>query len=255
MRSLLIIHESKTLRELLGRYILSELSDTYIYEAPTGDEAMKKLQEQKFNVVISGNKMSEMSGPEIFRKNRDFLPLNRKTPFIIMTSKAAGDDLEELARQGIQHFLTSPFTPEQFRKKIDAVCDPRNMRIYDRFSVPDTHAVIHLEQMNLKAKVVNISHDGVLCEVNYLKHPVDFLKSVNISVAFPPRYGNLQLRDLLCRVLRLNILGHDENNIPQKLRIVFQIAKINDQNKNILNQIFDIARKDFDALKRDPVRN
>ena len=250
MRNLLIVHESQTVRELLERYILSELNDTFVHESSTAQDAMKKLQTKKDDVVICGLKIPGMDGPSLLKKTRDFFPWNRETPFVMLTTMKSGDNLEELSRQGMEHFLISPFTPAEFRTKIDTVCNPVKLRAHDRLNIPVTKAILRWERHNAEAKVVNISANGLLCDVLYSEQYVDLLKAARISIMFPPEYSNIPVKDLLCKVLRVNVLTHQENHSPKQARIAWQFVEINEQNKKVLDQVIEKAKDDFSQLAK-----
>lgn len=251
MRSLLIIHESPTVRELLRRYIFSELNDTYVFEAATSEAAVHKLQGRKFDVVICGNKMAGMDGPSLYKKTRSFFQANRETPFIILGQKKAGETLDELTRQGIEHVLVSPFTPAEFRAKINHVCNPRSLRVHDRISIPDTQAVVRWEGREVEAKVVNISVEGILCDFACSGSYGELLKGANISVIFPPPYGNARIDNLFGKVLHLSVLAYDQNHLPTQLRVVWQFVAVMPPERKALDQVIDKARGDFDKLKKE----
>jgi hypothetical protein len=52
MRKILIVHETRILRTLLKTYLIDELNDVVIIEAPSASEALEKFKEQKFEVII-----------------------------------------------------------------------------------------------------------------------------------------------------------------------------------------------------------
>jgi CheY-like chemotaxis protein len=251
MRNLLIIHESQTVRELLKRYIFSELNDTYVSDAASSEVAVQKLQSRKFDVVICGNKMAGIDGPRLYKKTRDFFQANRETPFIILLQKKAGENLDELNRQGVEHVLVSPFTAEEFRAKIDHVCNPRNLRVHDRISIPDTKAVVRWEGSEVEAKMVNISVDGILCDVACSGNYGELLKGAYISLSFPPQYSNVQINNLFCKVLRLGVLAHDANHLPTNLRVVWQFVAVMPLERKALEQVIEKARKDCEQLKKE----
>lgn len=250
MRNLLIIHDSKTMLGLLKRYVLSELSDVFIAEAASAEKGLKELEGQTFDTVICANKMKEMDGPDIYRKNQEFVR-NKETPFIIVTSSQTGENLEELASHGIEHYLISPFTPQKLRDKIDLVCNPRKMRASDRISIPGAKAVLHFKFFIADAKILNISSSGILCDLTLPKQNSDVMKRANIAIYFPPEYGNVRVENVSVRLLRLNVLTCDEDYIPQDVRVGWQFMDVSEENREVIDHVLKKAMKDFEMPENE----
>ena len=247
MRNILVINESKTMRTLLRRYILSELSDFEVHDAASGEEAIQKLQEMKVELIISGNKMRGMDGPSIHRIIHE-IPSHRQTPFMVITSSKAEEELLDLLKKGVEHFLISPFTSADLGIKINTICNPRSWRTQDRLSIPGTKAIIHLERETVEAAVVNISPGGLLCDLKYSESHGNILKSLPLSIKFPPEYDNAHLVNVQCKFLRLNMLSCREDFLPDQIRMGWQFIDISEKNRQILDNVFEKAKGELKKL-------
>lgn len=252
LRNILVVHEARSIRNMLKTYILSELNDVLVTEATSALEALQKLQEKKFEVVICSKQTLAMEGTSLLKKMCTSAT-NQETPFIVVTSTGTEENMKELAGQGIQHCLISPFTPKDLRVKIDAACNPREWRTFDRFNIPGAKALIQLDQHTVEAEVINISIDGVLCDLTYRKEYTGFLKGMRLTIQFPSEYNHIQIKDIWCKLLRLNVLVWGVERfpiyIPEVVRAVWQFVELSDLNKKALAQVFDKFKKISTEIK------
>lgn len=249
MRNLLTINDSRTMRLLLKKYILSELTDIQIFEAVSAGEGLKKLELDKFDVVVCGNKMHEGDGPAIYKKMLEF-PANRETPFIILTSDSAGGHLEELQTQGSVHYFKTPFSAQEFASKINAACNPRAKRSSDRVNIPDAKAIIHFEGQDVESQVVNVSSGGILVDmICSEEYGPNLLKSVKITIELPNEYSDLRIPGIGCRILHLTVTAFDEQYFPSKVRIGWQFVEISEQKVIALEEAFKMARIEMGQME------
>jgi DNA-binding NtrC family response regulator len=112
---LLIIDDESELREVL--IALLEECVLEIVQAANGLEAMDMLTTQKFDAVLSDEKMPKKSGIEVLKWMRD---RNIMTPFIIHSGFRHKDAVTEAARLGVFAFIDKPWDEN---KLIQTVCD------------------------------------------------------------------------------------------------------------------------------------
>lgn len=118
MTTVLIVEDALSDQELIG-YYLREAGYSVI-NASSGKEALFKLETQQPDVVVTDIVMPEMNGFELCRllkKN----PATQKLPIIACTSK--NQELDRLwgLKQGIDIYLTKPFTREQIVRAVKSV--------------------------------------------------------------------------------------------------------------------------------------
>ncbi|OHB71471.1 MAG: hypothetical protein A2W17_08580 [Planctomycetes bacterium RBG_16_41_13] len=251
MRKILIVHETRILRTLLKTYLISELNDVVIIEAPSASEALEKFKEQKFEVIICGMQFKQADGIALFKELKKE-EMNKETPFIIVTSTGSKENIRHLKENDIQHYLISPFTPIELREKINTVCDPRQWRTHDRISMPDAKAVIHINNDSVDADVINMSLEGILCDITCTKSYNDLLNSTHITVIFPSQFDNMQIKILWCKLLRVNVFRWNEvyfpKCTPEHMRVVWQIIKISDEDKEKFEEICKKIQKEHKSI-------
>lgn len=250
MRKLLIVNDFAGVRTLLKRYVLSELPDMVVEDSSSSEEALKKLEEERFDLVISGNKMRGLEGPALFQKAAKF-NVNTDTPFIILTSSMSEEVLQGFAANGIEHYLVTPVSAKELAAKINTVSNPRSKRTHDRVSIPDAKVVLHADGGNIDGKTVNISSGGILCDLPYsVNHIAEITQKPKITIELPDEFANLEIKNIVCRFLHLNVLASNENQLPEQIRVGWQFLDISERKKKVFQKIFDQVKSEDDQLKK-----
>ena len=110
----LLVEDSET-NILVSKQILKYLGCT-TEVAKNGREALEIFEEDKFNVILMDINLPELNGVEtskIIRKNYKKVP-----PIIALTSNALPGDAERFIAQGLDDYITKPFTTEILKIKL-----------------------------------------------------------------------------------------------------------------------------------------
>ena len=86
-----------------------------------GREALKRIEIEAFDVVITDWYMPEMSGIDFMRTMRGN-DATRNIPIVMVTANASGSDVAEAASLGVNGYVLKPFTADALRDRIDAAC-------------------------------------------------------------------------------------------------------------------------------------
>jgi twitching motility two-component system response regulator PilH len=117
IQKILLVDDSKT--EL---HVLSELLTKKGYQVKTaenGEEAMRRLQEEKPDLILMDVVMPGQNGFQLTRAiTRD--PLFASVPVIICTSKNQETDRVWGMRQGARDYVVKPVNPDELLSKIKA---------------------------------------------------------------------------------------------------------------------------------------
>jgi twitching motility two-component system response regulator PilH len=117
IHKILLVDDSKT--EL---HVLSELLGKKGYEVRTaenGEDAMRRLQEEKPDLILMDVVMPGQNGFQLTRAiTRD--PAFASVPVIICTSKNQETDRVWGMRQGARDYVVKPVNPEELLSKIKA---------------------------------------------------------------------------------------------------------------------------------------
>lgn len=120
MADVLIVDDDDVIRETL----LELLEGTYeCQEASTAEEALRKLQAQSFDVVLTDISMPGLSGSELLQRVRGLYP---ETPVIIMSGLTDQEQAHSLMRLGAFDYLLKPFRLEVVEESVKRAMDQRN---------------------------------------------------------------------------------------------------------------------------------
>lgn len=119
MKKILIIEDDKFLRKLIVRKLLEENFDTV--EAIEGEEGIKKIKEEKPDLVLLDLILPGMDGFEVLTQAKED-PKTSSIPVIILSNLGQKDDIERGLKLGAVDFLIKAhFTPGEIITKIKNV--------------------------------------------------------------------------------------------------------------------------------------
>ncbi|MGF1577224.1 MAG: PleD family two-component system response regulator [Cyanophyceae cyanobacterium] len=118
MVTVLVVEDVASERDLIGGYLRSE--GYQVISVGSGQEALQKMQGQAIDVVLTDLVMEGMSGLELCRTLRKN-PETQTVPVVACTSK--NQELDKLwgMKQGINVYITKPFTREDIVRAIKSV--------------------------------------------------------------------------------------------------------------------------------------
>jgi len=113
--NMLIVDDSDVMRKVVRRVItLSGIDVGSVYEADNGESALKVLDENWVDVVLSDINMPVMDGVELLKKIKSTDILS-DIPVIMVTTEGRSARIEELREIGASGYITKPFKPEDLR--------------------------------------------------------------------------------------------------------------------------------------------
>jgi two-component system chemotaxis response regulator CheY len=115
----LVVDDYKTMLRIL-RNLLNQLSFTDIDEAIDGTEALGKLREDKFGLVISDWNMEPMTGIELLREVRADDKL-KHIPFIMITAESKSENVIAAKEAGVSNYIVKPFNAGTLKSKLVSV--------------------------------------------------------------------------------------------------------------------------------------
>jgi DNA-binding NtrC family response regulator len=106
-----------------------------IATAGSGMEALRKLKEKYYRLVITDMRMPEVSGLDLLRKVKNLAP---QTPIILLTAYGTIQNAVDAMRYGAYDYLLKPFSAESLENIVRKALDSSALRKYERAS----HALI-----------------------------------------------------------------------------------------------------------------
>ncbi|WP_013321252.1 response regulator [Gloeothece verrucosa] len=118
MTTVLVVEDTLSEQELISLYLRK--AGYTVITANDGKEAIEKTLAQKPDVIVTDVVMPNMNGFELCRSIKKN-PQTQKLPVIACTSKT--QDLDRLwgMKQGIDVYVTKPFTPEELIRAVKSV--------------------------------------------------------------------------------------------------------------------------------------
>ncbi len=97
--------------------------------AVNGHEAVKRLEETTFDVVITDLKMSSLGGMEVLRRVKEMSP---ETMVVVITGYASVSSSVEVMKLGAFDYLPKPFTPHELRSVVIQALSARETLLQNR---------------------------------------------------------------------------------------------------------------------------
>jgi two-component system chemotaxis response regulator CheY len=115
----LVVDDFSTMRRIV-KNILRQLGFENIIEADDGESAVRKLESERIDFVISDWNMPKMSGLELLkwvRSHDEFKDL----PFLMVTAEAQKENVLEAVKAKVSNYIVKPFTAETLSEKIEKI--------------------------------------------------------------------------------------------------------------------------------------
>ncbi|MCA1989125.1 MAG: chemotaxis response regulator CheY [Desulfarculus sp.] len=115
----LVVDDFSTMRRIV-KNILRQLGFENIVEADDGETAVRKLETERIDFVISDWNMPKMSGLELLkwvRSHEEFKDL----PFLMVTAEAQKENVLEAVKAKVSNYIVKPFTAETLSEKIEKI--------------------------------------------------------------------------------------------------------------------------------------
>jgi two-component system chemotaxis response regulator CheY len=116
---ILVVDDYKTMVRII-RNLLKQLGFENIDDAADGAEALSKMRQKKYGLVISDWNMEPMTGYELLKEVRGDTQLS-KTPFIMVTAESKTENVVAAKKAGVDNYIVKPFNAQTLKSKIDAV--------------------------------------------------------------------------------------------------------------------------------------
>jgi CheY-like chemotaxis protein len=191
-RRLLIIHESGVFQSIIKRTLIAEVPDVDLHAVSSARHAVKRLEEETFDMVISANEMGEMNGADIYNMMKDS-GRHKNTGFLLLTSKLDRRNRELFKSRGIDNVLTLPFQAGELAQAVENLSSPREWRQHRRFVIPDTRVLVRMVNRTVQWEVVNISMGGMLANLKVVEEVPQFSSFYQLNIVFPAQYDSLRV--------------------------------------------------------------
>jgi CheY-like chemotaxis protein len=121
-KAFLVVDDSATFRQLLCMSLatIEGVKESCITQAVDGADALDKIKDGRFDLVLTDIRMPNMDGLELVRRVRN--DLDRKDiPIVIISTKGSEDDIELGLRLGATGYLSKPISMLKLREMVAAL--------------------------------------------------------------------------------------------------------------------------------------
>ncbi|MFN8946744.1 MAG: response regulator [Alphaproteobacteria bacterium] len=118
----LVVDDYSTMRRII-RNLLNQIGYADVDEASDGGDALNKLRQVHYGLVISDWNMEPMTGYDLLKQVRADEKL-KTTPFIMVTAESKTDNVVAAKKAGVDNYIVKPFNAATLQQKINAVMTP-----------------------------------------------------------------------------------------------------------------------------------
>lgn len=115
-KKVIFVEDSPTMRRIIMNS-LNKIGINDVTEAENGLDALDKMGDSSWDMVITDWNMPEMNGEELVKELRNSSNYS-KTPILMITTRGMQDDVMTAIKMGVNGYIVKPFTPEVLKKKI-----------------------------------------------------------------------------------------------------------------------------------------
>ncbi len=113
-RKILLVEDETVVREALRDWLIEDGYDVDVAE--NGEEALKKIKEEEFGVIVLDLKLPGIGGLQVFEEAKELKP---ETKGVIITAYPSKETLEKAKGLGLLDYLSKPFKAEDLEKIIN----------------------------------------------------------------------------------------------------------------------------------------
>jgi two-component system chemotaxis response regulator CheY len=121
MPNILVVEDSPTMRQLIS-FAMRRVPQAKVIEATDGVDALKKLSQEKIDIILSDINMPVMDGLKLVSlvKNN---PSYKNIPVIMITTEGAEEDKKKALAMGADDYLPKPIQTQELLKLVKKYLD------------------------------------------------------------------------------------------------------------------------------------
>lgn len=112
----LVVEDSPTMRQLIV-FALSRIKPLKVVEADDGVDALKKLSQQHYDILITDINMPMLDGLKLVSMVRKD-EVHKDIPIVIITTEGAQEDRQRALSLGANAYITKPIQAPQVISKV-----------------------------------------------------------------------------------------------------------------------------------------
>lgn len=114
----LIVDGSSVMRKVVERSLRQAgVEFNAVFEASNGQDALKVVQDQDLDLVLSDINMPVMSGLEFVERLQQ-IPKAKNLPVVMITTEGSESHVLKALSCGARGYIRKPFTPEEVKEQV-----------------------------------------------------------------------------------------------------------------------------------------
>ncbi len=120
-KKVIVVDDSSVMRQIIKNNLKQlGFEPSNLVDAEDGEQALKKINEDTIDLVISDWNMPKMTGIDLLRAIRADGAL-KELPFLMVTSEADKEKIIEAVQAGVNQYIVKPFNTSQLEEKIKEI--------------------------------------------------------------------------------------------------------------------------------------
>ncbi len=120
---ILVVDDYQTMVRIICN-LLKQIGYENVDTASNGAQALERIAEKRYGLIISDWNMQPMTGFELLVKLKSE-PEHADIPFIMVTAESKTDNVIAARKAGVASYIVKPFNAATLKAKIDAVFTAR----------------------------------------------------------------------------------------------------------------------------------
>jgi two-component system chemotaxis response regulator CheY len=119
--NILVVDDFATMRRIITN-VLRQLGFENIVEADDGSKALRVIEQQRVDFVITDWNMPQMSGLDLLKAIRSHEDATKqKTPVLMVTAESLQENIVAAAQAGVNNYIIKPFDAKTLSDKINKI--------------------------------------------------------------------------------------------------------------------------------------
>lgn len=221
----LIVDDEREMRNLLT--LCLKPCGYQIDEAQTGLDALQKIMDEKYNLIILDVMMPTVDGFEVLRNVRDMI--DKDVPIIMITALGDTERIIEGLHLGADDYIVKPFEPKELIARIQSI-----MRRISKFERGDQSSFSAHELLFEENKM----------RVSYLGNPITLTKKeYKLLLRLAKDCGRVYSREQLVQLEWDDFYQGDVRSIDTHIKNVREKLKAAGFKKQIIETIWGVGYK------------